>query len=212
MKQNTAKRQSLLSEIFNDVREIIRRNRTERQFANASESLDKGDSAPMERLAQTQLGDAWLAVANYYAKQQPPEEKLATDAYRIATECSNWLNRSYFAEEEFDRRCFLGIGTTQDFPSLAKKWKNFYESGNQRETQLAWIHTFGPRELRDNTEAWRWVALATERWGQLRDTQLPTSSASEIVELLIKSVPKKERLKIQLKAKEHAYQDFVRGK
>jgi hypothetical protein len=208
----TPKPPSILSRIFNDVREVIRRDQKERLLTNAVKFLEKGDSAPMERLAQTQLGDAWLALANYYASHQPQEEKLATDAYRNAAECNTWLHRSYIAEEEFDRRCFLGIGITQDFSSLAKKWKNFYESGSQRETELAWIHAFGPVELRDKSEAWWWVALAEERWGQLRDAQLPSSSAAEIREHLIKSVPKKERLKIQLKAKEYAYQDFVRGK
>ena len=215
MKQRAAKppkRPSLLSLIFNDVREVLRRDRQKREFTSAQALLATRNSVPMERLAEKSLGDAWLALADYYTSDRPGDPALATEAYRKAAECNEWVSRTSRADEEYDRRRFLGIGITQDFRALATKWKDWYESGSLRETQLAWIHAFGPADLRDLKEAWWWVALAEERWSQFRDADLPTLSASELRAHLVKSVPKHDRLRIQLKAKEYAYQDFVRGK
>jgi hypothetical protein len=206
------KRPSLLSLIINDVREVLRRDRQQREFTRAHELLVTRDSAAMERLAERSLGDAWLALADHYTSDFPEDPARATEAYRRAAECNEWISRTSRAEEEFDRRHFLGIGITQDFGALAKKWKNMYESGSQRETQLAWIHSFGPADLRDLEESWWWVALAEERWGQFRDADLPTMSAGEVHAHLVKSVPKQDRLRIQRRAKEYSYQDFVRGK
>lgn len=215
MKQRPAKlpkRPNFLSLILHDVREVLRLNRQKRDFILAQALLATGDPAAMERLAKKSLGDAWLALADYYTNDRPADPAIATEAYRKAAESKAWVSQSSRAEEEYDRRRFLGIGVSQDFRALAKKWKGSYESGCLRETQLAWIHTFGPVDLRDLKEAWWWVALAEQRWNQFQDADLPTMSATEIRSYLIESVPKQERLRIQLRAKEYAYQDFVRGK
>lgn len=215
MKQRTAKlpkRPSLLSLIFTDVREVLRRDRQKRDLTKAQALLATGNSSAMERLAEKSLGDAWLALADYYTNDRPGDPAIATEAYRKAAASNEWVTQSSRADEEYDRRRFLGVGINQDFGALATKWKGLYESGCLRETQLAWIYAFGPTDLRDPKEAWWWVALAEARWSQLRDADLPTLSAVEVREHLVKLVPKQDRLRIQLKAKEYAYQDFVRGK
>ena len=206
------KKPGFLSLICADVREVLLLHRMQRGFTRALILLNKGDTAPMEGLTKTQLGDAWLALANYYAIDRPQDAMLATTAYRNAVDSANWLNRSSFAQEEYDRRCFLGIGIDQNFQALAERWTGLYESGYQRETQLAWIYAFGPIELRDQMEAWWWVSLAEGRWGQLQDAHLPTLSAPEVREHLVKSLSEKDRQQIQLRAKDLVYQEFVRTK
>ena len=206
------KKPGFISLICAEVQEVLLLNRTQRRFTRAQALLKKGDIAPMERLTQTQLGDAWLALANYYAIDRQQDAVLATTAYRKAVNSTKWLDQSSFAQDEYDRRCLLGIGIEQNLQALAERWSGLYESGYQRETQLAWIYGFGPTELRDQMKAWWWVALAEARWGQLQDVQLPTLSAVEVREQLVKSLREKDRQQIELEAKAHVHQEFVRSK
>jgi hypothetical protein len=166
----------------------------------------------MQHLAGASVGEALLALADFYADHRPEDSALATEAYRNALQCKNWASRPSRVNEEYDRRRFLGIGTDQDLQALAKEWKSSPFPGYERETQLAWIHACGPVALRDLKEAWWWVAIAEARWGQCKDTALPTLCASELREHLVKSVQYGDRHALQEKAKEYAYAEFVSGK
>jgi len=215
MKKNGStppKRPNILKLILEDVRDDFQRTRLEKHLARAGDCLKLGDLQPMQQLAHLSVGRAWLALADFYADHRPEDPALATDSYRKALECKDWFNRPSRLDEEYDRRRFLGIGTSQDLRTLVKEWKSARFPGYERETQLAWIHACGPAELRDLREAWWWVAVAEARWGQCRDVALPTLSAGELHEHLVKSVRNDERQALHEKAKEYAYAEFVSGK
>lgn len=166
----------------------------------------------MQKLAEQSLGDAWFALANFYADRRPEDPALATKAYRNASQCKDWFDRPSLVDDEYDRRRFLGIGITQDLDALAKEWKSWHFPGYGRETQLAWMHAYGPSELRDPKEAWWWVAVAEARWGECRDMELPTFSAAELRQYLVTSVRKTDRDSLQKRAKEYVHAEFVSGK
>ena len=206
-----------------EIRDTLRRRRDSKRYQQrkgvfdaALEHQKRGDLAPMESLAHATepLGDAWLALASFYAAHRSEDQALATQTYRNAVQCpyENWLHPAERnrAINEYDRRRFLGIGVAQDFQTLAEEWENRYEPGYEREMQLAWIYTHGPVKLRDRKEAWRWVALGEARWGnRCHDVELPTSSAAELREILNKSVSitVQRRLKAEMEAE--AYGEFV---
>ncbi|MBC7990353.1 MAG: hypothetical protein H7Y19_12330 [Luteimonas sp.] len=166
----------------------------------------------MQQLARISVGDAWLALANFYAEHHPEDPALATDAYRNALQCKDGFDRPSLADDEYDRRRLLGVGTTQDLKALAKEWKSWHFPGYGRKTQLAWIHACGPTELRDLKEAWWWLAVAEARWSHCKDIALPTLSVSELRELLVSSVRNQDRHALQEKAKDYAHAEFVSGK
>lgn len=215
MSQNggrSTKRPGILRIILEEVRDVFRRNRRANRLAKARDRLELGDLAPMLELARLSVGEAWLALADYYAAQQPQNPALATQAYHSALQCHDWVERPARAYEEYDRRRFLGIGATQDMQALATEWKSGHLPGNRRETQLAWIHTCGPADLRDPKEAWWWIALAEARWGQCEDVALPSFSAAELREYLVRSVQDEDRLNLHERAKAYAYAEFASGK
>lgn len=176
--ERPTKRPSLLRLIIEDVRDVLRRTRQANRLASARERLKVGDPVPMQQLARISVGDAWLALANFYAEHHPEDPALATDAYRNALQCKDGFDRPSLADDEYDRRRLLGVGTTQDLKALAKEWKSWHFPGYGRKTQLAWIHACGPTELRDLKEAWWWLDVAEARWSHCKDIALPTLSVS----------------------------------
>lgn len=207
------KQPGLLTLILESIREARARHRLEKDYERAHARLDAGDTAPMQRLADLGEGDAWLALAEFHERRHPDDAAKATDAYREAVACRTWRKDGYGrAREAYDRRRFLGIGVTQDFHALAEEWRSGHLAGYLRETQLAWIFSCGPLEMRDYAEAWRWMAVAEARWRRARAEELPSGSVDEIVDLLMKVVPEAERIRSQEMAKDLAYQEFVEGK
>jgi hypothetical protein len=183
---SSTKRPGLLRLIFSDVLDVLRREKRANSLAKAKERMKRGDLSPMQELASLSVGEAWLALADFYAEEQPGNPELATEAYRSALQCKGGAGRPARVYEEYDRRRFLGIGTKQDMHALVKEWKNLYFPGYGCEVQLARIHACGPEELRNPNDAWWWVAVAETRWGPCN--------------------------RLQEKAKEYAYAEFVAGK
>lgn len=206
------KRPGILKIIFEEVRDGFRRRRRANRLAKARFRLELGDPAPILELARQSVGEAWLALADFYAVQQPQNPALATQAYQSALQCRDWAEPSSQAHEEYDRRRFLGIGVAQDMRALADEWTSGHLPGHGREIQLAWIHSFGPAGLRDLKEAWWWIAIAEARWGQCKDVALPSLSAGELREYLVGFLPEKDRLALHERAQALAYTEFAAGK
>ena len=124
---------------------------------------------------------------------------------------SVWIARNHRADDEYDRRRFLGIGATPDFPALAEEWKS---SGGWRcEMRLAWIFACGPESLRDRIEAWSWLMLGEVRLGDACDeTELPTLSVPLLRERLMKRISEKNRQRLREDAKKQAYDEYVRSR
>jgi len=202
----------LLRLILRDLRAIGQGNRLASSLAKAQARLLVGDPDLMQQLALQHSGQAWLALADYYAERRTDQPALATEAYRQALLCTDWLGRPHRLTQEYDRRRFLGIGVDQDLKALTKEWKGSPIPGDGREIQLAWIHACGPAELRDLNEAWWWVALAEARWGQCKDVALPTLCTEALREHIAQAVPGEVQRRLDDEAKTCAYAEFVSGK
>jgi hypothetical protein len=204
MKKNGStppKRPNILKLILEDVRDDFQRTRLEKHLARAGDCLKLGDLQPMQQLAHLSVGRAWLALADF-ADHRPEDPALATDSYRKALECKDWFNRPSRLDEEYDRRRFLGIGTSQDLRTLVKEWKSARFLVRARNA-IGLDPCMWARRTADLREAWWWVAVAEARWGQCRDVALPTLSAGELHEHLVKSVRERRTASTHEKAKEY---------
>jgi len=214
-KENRAqlmKTPGLFSIIADSIREERQYQRRQRGLAEGRKYLERGDPAAMERFARSpdSVGDAWLALAEFYVAHRREDAALATEAYGSMTQSVVWIERNHRADDEYDRRRFLGIGATPDFSALTEEWKNRPVTGYGCEMRLAWIFACGPMQTRDRLEAWLWVALGEARWGDTcYETELPTLSSAALREYLVKSISEKKRRRLQEIAKNWAHDEFI---
>ncbi len=190
------------------------------RFERARQALAGASLAPMQALADEGLGDAWEALAGYHAQQKDDAhaQRLATDLYRQAAESCTWLppSRQYDPQAScrniHETRTFLGLGSTIDYLALKESWEKGYRRGYEREEELAWLHTLGPAELRDDLKAYAWVALRMARWGERAPRELPTYDFVYIKEMLEARLGAKKQEAIRKDAEYEAYREFIEGK
>jgi len=185
------------------------------RYEEALQALQSGNLAPMKTLAELSVGDAWFALAKAYGEGAAVnrDDEEATAAFRKAMECRVWIdNHSTVCATEYDRRRFLGIGAKLDYRQLMLEWEGHYFPGYGRETELAWIRSCGPTELRNDEKAWHWLSLRNERWGDRTRPALPSSSYDEIRCHLEEMISLSNRQEIEAEAKWQVHREFVEGK
>lgn len=198
--------------VVEEVTSRYRRQRILEQYRAAIFALNVGDLSLMQSVADQSVGDAWKALAEAYTSgvNTAHDETTALAAFYNATKSKTWFNNMHmYCAREYDRRRFLGIGTTPDYALLLDEWTAYSFTGNEREPELAWIRACGPVELRNEVEAWEWLSLWQARRGGRSSPTLPSSSTAEIRQNLERSLPLALRATIDARAKKQAYDEFV---
>lgn len=203
-----------LTSVLQDVRKARALQEHQASFARARLALQTGQTGPMQFLAESGLGDAWAALATYKAELNSPEsQREATRLYEMAGKATEWVE-SYASvwQDEYETRCFLGIGADPDYKLLYRSWSQGHFKGYQREIELAWIATYALENLHNAAVAWEWLALDEARWGKRREARLPAGNLETLRAKVAENLPAKQRTRIEETAKSLASAEFAEGR
>lgn len=203
-----------LTSILRDIRRAQSLQERQASLASARLALQSGQTEPMQLLADTGLGDALAALATYHAtRNEPASQCEATRFYGKAGQATEWVE-SYAPrwQEEYETRCFLGVGADPDYELLYKSWSHGHFCGYQREIELAWIVMHSPVGQHKPEKAWEWLALDEARWGKRREARLPSGDRDTLHAALVTCLSAKLRSRIEGEAQRIAQAEFVEGK